>query len=558
MALHCRTQNQLSRRHGGGGGLARVLLIAAVTASVLMMFLNLRVSATGSEKTSSSPRGTRASTAKPTTGQPRASAPSKGRKGHAVVEPDALEQRKADHLKQHAGAGYKPRRREQQVHENGEVADGAPEGEGGGDTSGDRQSQLLRYRLRYAPKAERQALQRQLNPKLGEMEFEEALADVPFAERMRLRKQDTAPLAESERDRILEELTEALGSISYVPHAQEFMGNGRPTGVLCSFVPANGHDAEHVEEIRQALRVWGDTNTVLFTENATLHQAVNIIGTTVNRAHVDLGRWRVGHHRRVLHRWLLRRRGSTKAQLRGRGELSLPMFYWMWRERAGLFSRCDWFMKADSDSFINRPQLTTQLNDLDPSQAIYLGTQLSFDSRGFNYSQPPRKIYFHVGGPGYVFSRGLMERLRMDECFRSMALDPVWLIHDDVGTGYCATQFTPGVRTVQHRATIAATSEDDLDSLFDANAVDHQCITCVQAVHPLHPSRLAMIVDVLGSKDKDATEPTPCEAVRCGVSLIEGSHPHVGSAWEVPRSLKARMKAWPRSHLSDGDDGGAQ
>jgi hypothetical protein len=116
------------------------------------------------------------------------------------------------------------------------------------------------------------------------------------------------------------------------------------------------------------------------------------------------------------------------------------MFYWMWREREGLFHRCGWFMKADSDSFVNRPRLAKQLAEFNPARSIYLGTPATFSSQGFNYSGAPVKsLFYHLGGPGYIFSRGLLERLRMDECFRSMALDPVWLIHDDVGTGYCAT-----------------------------------------------------------------------------------------------------------------------
>jgi hypothetical protein len=128
-------------------------------------------------------------------------------------------------------------------------------------------------------------------------------------------------------------------------------------------------------------------------------------------------------------------------------------------------------MKADTDSFVNRRQLMRQLNALDSSEALYVGTPATIDVGPWTYAAAGRgaaPLVYHLGGPGYIFSRGLMERLDLDACFQNMALDPIWLIHDDVGTGYCATRFlktseeegaakAEGPTVIAHRGVVAST-----------------------------------------------------------------------------------------------------
>jgi hypothetical protein len=325
---------------------------------------------------------------------------------------------------------------------------------------------------------------------------------------------------------------------------------------LCVLLPTDGADGVHMDELFAALDAWGDANTVVYTTNASVAAAV-ASQPTLARSVVASGtsRWVAGHHRRILERPRLVKRGSTKKQLRGRGELSMPLFYWAWRERAGLLRHCAWFMKADTDSFVNRRQLMRQLSRLDSSEALYVGTRLNFDSRGFNYSQPSMRIKFNLGGPGYIFSRGLMERLDLDACFQNMALDPIWLIHDDVGTGYCATRFLKDgerPRTVAHHAAVAATSGKLLEEFLDDNTASHPCLACVSAIHPVSASRMRVIAERQEMNDAAGSDPAEsCTSRKCGVTLIEGFRPSIGTAWETPRAVRVLLPKWPRSQLAE-------
>lgn len=422
--------------------------------------------------------------------------------------------------------------------------------------SADHDLNVLRRKFGSAP--EREALKKaaerrgDTRQRVADTEFEDALNAVPFAERMRLRKQDTMVLGPEERDNILDEVRGVVERIVTrgEPPKRTKAKKKRAGTRLCAFLPANGHDDEHLRELQAALETWGDDATVLFTQNETLFkddEALAVPEFRGMRALVDLGSWREGHHRRILHRWLLRKRGSSKRQLKGRGELSLPMFYWMWRMRDRLFAHCDWFMKADSDSFVHRAQLMRQLDALDPGEALYVGTQLPFSSRGYNFSMDAVRIRFNVGGPGYIFSRGLMRDMALDRCFADMGTEPIWLIHDDVGTGFCATRYTEGVRLVEHRTTVAATKETHVEGLFDFAQTNHACYACVQAVHPVGPDRMRVL-----RRAVDDGPSCPAKGDReCAVKLIAGHKPFIGAEWRVPRLVRDAVASWPRSHLAE-------
>ncbi|CAK9104535.1 Hypothetical protein (Fragment) [Durusdinium trenchii] len=66
---------------------------------------------------------------------------------------------------------------------------------------------------------------------------------------------------------------------------------------------------------------------------------------------------------------------------------------------------CDWYMKADADSFLNVPLIEQRLRCFDPEENWFLGVpQVAHSTHGV-------MTRFASGGAGYVISRGLLPRL---------------------------------------------------------------------------------------------------------------------------------------------------
>jgi hypothetical protein len=465
--------------------------------------------------------------------RPQALRPAVRPGAHSVIPPDDIESRRDEHLRlrglpaTQAPDRYSDRRDD--------------------DMSDDESRRRVdTYKRKFSSHAERDAA-KQAEEERHDQAYEEEIAALPAADRLSIRKLDRQPPDEAEREHILKELAEVATRIDFA-HAHPEPPD--KSGALCVFVPAEAEGNAQFNELRTAMALWGDRHTVLFTENSTLATIAEAMG--INRAFVELGSWRAGHHRRVLRRWLLRDRGSTGKD-QGRGELSLPLLYWVWLNKDTLFAHCSWFMKANTDTFINRQPLMDQLSELDCNEPYYFGTPLHFDSRGFNYSQPAMRIEYHLGGPGYALSRGFLEGLRIAECFQSMAVDPIWLVHDDVGVGYCATHFVAGMKLAESRITATATSTFALEGVLSLGGDSHVCLPCVQAFHPVEPFRMQDLSRSI--RDWPAMPRLQlaerCTSRRCGIRLIEGTRPFVGREWGVPRDLQLRMKEWPRSNIAE-------
>mmetsp|Transcript_33047 Transcript_33047/g.60995 ORF Transcript_33047/g.60995 Transcript_33047/m.60995 type:complete len:951 (+) Transcript_33047:207-3059(+) len=68
-------------------------------------------------------------------------------------------------------------------------------------------------------------------------------------------------------------------------------------------------------------------------------------------------------------------------------------------------SACDWYMKADADSFVNVPLIANRLRCFDPGQYWFLGVpQIAHGQQGST-------TRFASGGAGYVISRALLPRV---------------------------------------------------------------------------------------------------------------------------------------------------
>ena len=96
-----------------------------------------------------------------------------------------------------------------------------------------------------------------------------------------------------------------------------------------------------------------------------------------------------------------------------------------------------WFMRADDDSYVRVPELLDFLSLLDPSELLYIG------SPGMGRKEDLNKLglYTHelycLGGPGTVFSRALLKKLRphLEKC-----LGEATTYHDDAEVGKCISR----------------------------------------------------------------------------------------------------------------------
>nr|CAB3230912.1 chondroitin sulfate synthase 1-like [Phallusia mammillata] len=91
----------------------------------------------------------------------------------------------------------------------------------------------------------------------------------------------------------------------------------------------------------------------------------------------------------------------------------------------------EWFLRVDDDVYIDYPRLTTVLNTINSSLPVFFG------SPGFgmdNDDGMEKGMVYLMGGPGMIFSRGLLKLLRakLSYCVRHM-----FSHHEDVEIGRC-------------------------------------------------------------------------------------------------------------------------
>ncbi|XP_076812563.1 chondroitin sulfate synthase 1-like [Clavelina lepadiformis] len=91
----------------------------------------------------------------------------------------------------------------------------------------------------------------------------------------------------------------------------------------------------------------------------------------------------------------------------------------------------DWFLRVDDDVYIDFSHLSSLLNKLNSSAPVFLG------SPGFGIDEDDgmeRGMFYLMGGPGMIFSRGLLKilRSRLSYCIQHM-FSP----HEDVEVGRC-------------------------------------------------------------------------------------------------------------------------
>lgn len=98
----------------------------------------------------------------------------------------------------------------------------------------------------------------------------------------------------------------------------------------------------------------------------------------------------------------------------------------------------NWFLRADDDSYVRVPELLKFLSKLDPSEMLYIGAP----GFGKDADLERIKLYPHerycMGGPGVIFSRGLLIKLApyLDDCLKNVVVS--W--NEDLEVGRCISR----------------------------------------------------------------------------------------------------------------------
>ena len=98
----------------------------------------------------------------------------------------------------------------------------------------------------------------------------------------------------------------------------------------------------------------------------------------------------------------------------------------------------NWFLRADDDVYIRIPELLKFLSKLDPGELHYIG------SPGFGRENDLKRIKLHqherfcMGGPGVIFSRALLMKLKphLEDCLKEVVVS--W--NEDVEVGRCVSR----------------------------------------------------------------------------------------------------------------------
>lgn len=98
----------------------------------------------------------------------------------------------------------------------------------------------------------------------------------------------------------------------------------------------------------------------------------------------------------------------------------------------------NWFMRADDDAYVRIPRLIKFLSQFDPSAELYIG------SPGFGRENDLERIklfkheHYCMGGPGVIFSRGLLIKLvpHLEDCLKNVVVS--W--NEDLEVGRCISR----------------------------------------------------------------------------------------------------------------------
>lgn len=236
---------------------------------------------------------------------------------------------------------------------------------------------------------------------------------------------------------------------------------------LCIFVPSSPRKQKFIDAAEAAWRVWG-TNDTFFVSRLPLSPLLDpqtfLLETDVDTDYAHL----------PVRTFLL-------FEALGRPE-------WI--------SACDWYMKADADSFLNVPLIEERLRCFDPGEFWFLGVpQVAHSSTG-------SMTRFASGGAGYMVSRGLLPKLATWSPFCLLQL-----LQHSGGTGMEDVSFAGCVWKWGH-VDVASYADYETEVITSEAAMNRTRVKeqhvseeawsvppCVFVVHSITPGELEIVAD---------------------------------------------------------------
>jgi len=237
---------------------------------------------------------------------------------------------------------------------------------------------------------------------------------------------------------------------------------------LCVYVQTDNQTGSvYGDEFAAVLRTWAESNTYFYTY-ANLN-----IPEGRGRAY-KLDQMFEKHFGQVM----LRAYPGMSREFSGKfipgNAKSIPMWYDVQRRLSTDFAHCRWFMKIDTDSWVNRGAIEDQLRGLSSEVDHYIGALSIYNMTG---------TIFGNGGTGYVMSRSLLRKFNVHWCWEMCKRVPI--IFEDINIGRCLALSIRTLRPGQWRSIF-------YDNVLPYKAGGwiarrHHCLPCFQTMHKLYP-----------------------------------------------------------------------
>jgi len=241
------------------------------------------------------------------------------------------------------------------------------------------------------------------------------------------------------------------------------------TSPLCVYVQTDNQTGSlYGDQFAAVLRTWADSNTYFYT-----YANLNIPE--------GRGRWYKLDQMFEKHfaEVMLRAYPDVPREVSGKfipaAAKSMPMWNDVQQRLSTDFAHCRWFLKVDTDSWVNRGAIEEQLRGLSPEVDHYIGALKTHDVTGTVYAD---------GGTGYVMSRSLLRKFDVHGCWEMCKRVPI--IYEDANIGRCLVLSIGTLRVGQWHSIF-------YDNPYNAGVLiarRHHCLPCFQTMHKLYPQEI--------------------------------------------------------------------
>eukprot|EP00760_Papus_ankaliazontas_P027532 PhM_4_TR3380/c0_g1_i2/m.10671 len=282
---------------------------------------------------------------------------------------------------------------------------------------------------------------------------------------------------------------------------------------LCLFVHADNSSGlspnrPYADELDAMLGTWADDNTFIYT-----YGDLSVPDGSAHVVHMNRSKW--GPHFAAAYRAAYP--GTPEEQL-WKNEKTFPM--WMHVraniDNPALFARCAWFMRVDTDTYVNRRRIMAYLEsqNLHANSHVYTGALGGY-----------RDFSFGNGGTGYILSHVLFRSVNFTQCWVDVALRDNGLLlpglFEDVEVMWCLYRHFDAHMHVDHWDQMYY---DNGNPSAVAHYIDSrpECVACYPSWHKVLPHDMyvvhARIKDVFVKGNFDVRE---CAArTQCLISRV--------------------------------------